>query len=190
MPVSRAIIPCLLALTAAACEDSLGPPPPEYAQYAFGYEVSYACSGWSPSQPAVALGLFDIIDGSSDPLAPRDRPSDPLLQEITSRGGIIAYSFNIPKVRAVLDPAVVPQLTANIVRGVRDPVDFTVKVFVRFRGGVINDRVVKRYGGKILDVYDQFGIVLAAVSDARLPALRADRRLEYVELAEWVLCLF
>lgn len=182
---SRFLFP--LPLLLAACGQPLEPDLGDPAQYAFPAEIRYACGAWAPAPPVATFGLFDIHFGRSTSDTPDGPPSAENIRAIRRAGGVVVHRFNLAMVRAVVPVAAVPGLAVAGVLGVTDPAHTDVVVFVGFHSGVDEAAIVAR-GGTVIRSYPSLNAMLVRVPDDRLPGLRGDSRIRYVEWAQGSAC--
>jgi hypothetical protein len=125
-PLGMSLATCALLV---ACETStsvelLPPFEGDPATVVMPADLSYACRGWSQSPPDVDYGLFDVFFTYHTSGDPEDRPTADQRAQILRLNGRIVHEFNVPMIRAVLQPVAVPELDANITRGVPDAAVF------------------------------------------------------------------
>lgn len=194
----RAIVGMVLAATAGACGEALGPDRGNPAQYAFTDSVRFSCGGWKPGPPTVALGLFDIPGGLDTILTNLDtlaelqvQARERLVQRLLALDGTIVRKYNLLMVRAILPVARVPELggDATVYGVIRSELkQDTFRVFVGFRDGIF-PAVIEARGGTILQAYGALDAVLALLPDPAVPAVQRDPSVRFVEHALEYDCL-
>ena len=179
----------MVVLLASGCTDNLGPERGDPAQYVLD-PVSYVCGGWSPSQPTVSLGLFDVFWGLE---GPGDVGTGPKLKHqaaVLDAGGTIVHEFHVPMIRAILAPRSVPGLGANMVTGVPDATVFTVNVGVGYNRGFTDGDIelFESLGGVVTHQWAFINGIAGELPDSAIPILRARPEVRYVE-GDGVMCL-
>ncbi len=160
--------------------------PPPSAGDASLYElagVKYACSRWSPAEPAGDFGLFDIFWGNGVAGVQLEGPTERHREALADAGGILVREFYLPMVRAIVRPERVPQLSANITTGVPDAGEYQVEVHVGYasRARDVVVAFIESLDGDVTHVFDITPALVATLSNDVIPELRAHPDVAYVE---------
>ncbi len=171
-----------VAALAVACTDNLGPDRGDPAQYVLD-PVRYACGGWSPSEPNVNLGLFDIFWGLRELGDVGTGPRSEHRAAVLEAGGTLVHQFNVPMIRAILSLRRVPELGANLVTGVPDASVFIVDVGVGYSRRLTDSDIdfFESLGGAVTHRFTSINAIAGELPDSAIPMLRARPEVRYVE---------
>ena len=178
----KTIIGTAAALIATACTNALGPDRGDPAQYAFTSPIRLLCGSWAPALPTQPLGLFDIYLDSNQ-LAADGGPTDAQSRVIVRLGGTIVYRYHLNIIRAILPWQAASRTGAGLVRGVMDARSTDVGVAVGFKT-VIDPDLILTAGGRITYTFIHSPILFGYVPDARIPEIRSNTSVRYVERLE------
>lgn len=170
----------VVGLGLAGCNTLVGPDRGDPAQFAFQTAVQFACRQWSPARPATSLGLFDVFLRYNPAEDRVDGPTDAQVRTVLRAGATIVHRFNFPAVRAILPISRIPDLAADVVRGVVDPQLTEVRVAIGFHQRIESDWITA-LGGRVTHTFSNTPTVFAIVPDASIPALRIHPGVRYVE---------
>lgn len=167
-----------------ACSEYLGPERGDPADYVID-GVEYSCDLWSPEEPEVEYGLFDVLWPRGDVNDSHDEPSASQRQTILDAGGTIVHTFNVPMIRAILPVAAIPEAFWGpiSVTGVPDADEFPVAVFVGFYASDLSDiaSVIESFDGVVHSVSAFTRAASATVPDESIPGLRDHPLTAYVQ---------
>lgn len=172
----------LIGPVLAACGDPGPRGRPDPADVALD-SVQFACGDWSPSEPDVALGLFDVFWGQEGSEDPGTGPRPEHRAAVLAAGGTVVHEFHVPMIRAILPPERVPDLDANLVTGVQDATAFRVDVFVGYGRAVTPEDIAffESLGGVVTRRYANIHLFSGHVPNAAIAPLRARSEVAYVE---------
>lgn len=184
---------CFVGLfSVAACQDAMGPDRGDPAQYALSGFAFY-CSHWSPEQPTVKVGLFDVLFPATHYQGLNSTkgglpPSDEQRHVILALGGTIVHQFQVPIIRAIFPINNVPRLFGsrttrpNYLRGISDPTDLNVSAAIGYtRAITVSDTAYLRALGVQINHVFSFPAIQATLPDSAVGLLRARPEVQYVE---------
>ncbi|MFQ5702970.1 MAG: hypothetical protein ACE5HT_03015 [Gemmatimonadales bacterium] len=179
----------LLVALAVACSGEMGLPADlDPADFVLEKEAFYRCGRWI-NKPDVRFGLFDVRATPIGETEQTDRPSDLLLDRISSLGGVVVHEFNVPLVRAVIALGAIPEiegassgLSGTDARAVTDASEFSVTVSIRYVVDPSDSDLARivELGGEVFSTFRT--AVGAVVPDLTIPVLRGQPEIENVGL--------
>ena len=131
--------------------------------------------------------LADVSFGRTGPELPMDRMLDSQRQAIARFGGRIVYSFHFPAARVWIPTRNIPGFfaaTQAVIYWVRDPRRYDWPVGVGYRAPYSYTQGAARFqklGGRVDGLWNVINALGGVLPDRSVPALRADRNVEYVE---------
>jgi hypothetical protein len=176
---SRILLVAGIALAClTACQSLLGTDNLDPSDFEFAERVAYACGSWNPAQPDVELGLFDVLWGGSG-----ESPMGRQRARVVDLGGKVVHAFHVPMLRILIPPEQVPELDANLVKGVPSAGQYLVRLFITFDEPLARQdfELIEALGGRVETWYKSVPTVLAVVPDSKVPFLRRWHRVQFVE---------
>lgn len=151
-------------------------------------------SGFDHLRERQEWALVDVYFGRGSADGPWGAPTVEDVELVTSHGGRVLYSFNIPAVRARMILSRIPGLVADgfwiTVRDVPDATRYDVPLTVGFKHP-LRDRDVERFGslgGRVTHRWDFIDALAGILPDRSIPTFQTRSDVAYVE-AHSVACL-
>lgn len=199
------VIALLCGLTIPACKLISGPGnydlPGEDrsldpARLNVGYELYY-CGDWNRTfgRPNAAELFVDVFFSAGLQQARLDRPLAVHRHIVESIGATVVRSYRAPGFRVWIGRDSIPVLYGHggvTIRSVPDTRRFDLRVFVFYGGpnaftGADSLRVTQ-LGGKVVTNFTNLGIVILHIPERSLREIRADPRVQYVDIVPDFLC--
>jgi hypothetical protein len=168
-----AVVVCCAALVSCTSADGW-PTKPDVGVPVVDARYEFVCGRWQPSAPPIESTFVDLSFYAFDQTGP---PAG-VVNDIRELGGRVVRVFNVPRVRVVMDVAVVSRIWSGrqdfaIAEAVQFPESFRVPVIVEMRRTFTNaDRLaLESIGGHVNFTFDRF--VVGWLDDDRVPDARA-----------------